>query len=185
MVQTAISDEEDVAARNLPVENSRDVDAGLADQEASELQHDLRFAQALRQTLEQLAQLFADRGNVEVLVPREVRNAKAAADVEDAHWPRGMLGQARRELYRLRLCLADGFGAQVLGAAENVEAFEGEVEFPNAAEHRRYALRVHAELLRAAAHLHSGALQLKIRIDAYRDARAATAAQPSESLHLA
>ena len=45
VVQAAVGDEEHVAARNLAVDDAAHVDAGLADEIAAELDHDLRVRQ--------------------------------------------------------------------------------------------------------------------------------------------
>ena len=45
MVQAAVGDQEHLAARDLAVDDAADVDAGLADQIAAELDHELRLRQ--------------------------------------------------------------------------------------------------------------------------------------------
>ncbi len=65
--------------------------------------------------------------SVERLLAREVGDAEAAADVERcARAPARARASSMRELERLVLRLDDGFGAQVLRAAEDVEADEVE-----------------------------------------------------------
>jgi hypothetical protein len=70
------------------------------------------------------------------------------------------------------LSLADRLGLQVLRAAVDVKALEGEAAAADLLEQRRHGFRVHAELLGTAAHLHAGRLQLEVRVDANCDARA-------------
>ena len=45
MMQAAVGDEENVAARDLAVEDAAYVHAGLADQVTAQLEHDLRLGQ--------------------------------------------------------------------------------------------------------------------------------------------
>src|SRR6185503_12372940 len=87
----------------------------------------------------------------------------------------------------LSLRLGDRIGAKVLRAAEDVEALEVERKLADSVQHRRDALGVDAERLGPAAHLHPGALELEVRIDAYVDARpgAASGGDGGEALHLA
>jgi hypothetical protein len=78
----------------------------------------------------------------------------------------------RRQLHgqveRLVLRFADGFGAQVLRAAEDVEAFEVQLQPPDLAQRPRHVLGVDAELLGPPAHLHAGRLELEPGVDANR-----------------
>ena len=119
----------------------------------------------------------ADRGDVERLLAGKVRDAEAAADVEQAHRRGRVLGEPERQLDRLLLRFLDRVGAQVLGAAEDVKALEVEAELPDPREHRGHALGIDAELLGTAAHLHARALQLEVGVDPHRHARARAVAR--------
>ena len=128
---------------------------------------------------QQRLQIRGDRREVERLLAGKVRNAEAAADVEQRARAPARARRADRELHRFLLRLDDRLGAQILRAAENVKAAKLERQPCDVGEHLRHALGIDAELLRAAAHLHARGLELEIRIHAHRDARTLAAASAS------
>src|SRR6476646_6176192 len=166
MVQAAVGHEKAVAPGDLSVDDATDVDARLADNEPAELEDDLRPGQARVEAVQDGREVACDERDVEALVAGKIRNAQAAADVEDPYRARRVLREPQRELDALFLRLGNRVGAKVLRAAEDVEALEVERKLADSVQHGRDALGVDAERLGPAAHLHPGALELEVRVDA-------------------
>ena len=123
VVHPAVDDEERGAARLLAVDDAGDVDAGLADEVAPELDDDARLRQQRpHRAGHEVLEVRADRGEVQRRVALVVRDAEAAADVEVAHGPRRVVGEPQRELDGPALRLAEDLGVEVLRAGEDVEA---------------------------------------------------------------
>src|SRR5258706_1840748 len=187
VVQAAIGNEENPAARKLAIDDPAYVDTRLADEIASELDDDARLRQVLLDPRHERREPASRRAQVERLVAGEVGDAEAAARIEAARRRGRVRCEAQRELDRLLLRLADRGGAKVLRAAENVKAPEVERQPGEPREHVRNALGIDAERLRSSAHAHARALQLEIGIDPdrYRGARPGPPADEREPLHLA
>ena len=130
--------------------------------------------------------MFADGGQVQGPVAGKVGNAETAADVEQAQRPGGVFRQGHGQVEGLGLGLDDGFRAQVLGAAEDVEAHEFQVQGFQVPQHLRDPFRVDAELGRPAAHFHARRLEFEIGIDAqgHPRAQAVLAAQARQGVQL-
>ena len=189
MVQAAVGDEEDLAARDLAVDDAADVDAGFADQVAAEFDDELRAGQSRRRALRRCSRRLSPIG---------ARSSGCSPGKYGMPKPPPMLSTrtgagahaASRTASSTVFCCASQIasGAQVLRAAEDVEALEREARVGRSrASSCGHALGVDAELLRPAAHLHARRLQLEVGIDAHRDARgqaqlAATAAASSSHL---
>src|SRR3954468_1610346 len=186
VMQAAVGHEETMTAGHLAVDYAADIDARFADEESTELQHHLRLRQARVHALQDGGQITCDERNIEPLVAGKIRNAQAAADVQDAHGAGRVLRETQRELDALSLRFRDRFGAQVLRAAEDVEALEVEPKLTDPAQHGGDTLGVDAERLWAAPHLSAGAFQLEVGVDAHVDARprVAPARNGGKSLHL-
>src|SRR5688572_25560828 len=171
MMQPAVGDQEHMTPRDLAVDDATYVDAGLADQKASELEHDVRLRERAPDRWHQRAQRRADRRQVERLVAGEIGNTKAAAEVQQAHGSRRVQRELTRKRGRLGLRFDQTLGAQVLRAAEDVKSPDLERRSGERSQHGGYALGIDAELLRPSSHFHAGRLEFEIRIDAERDAR--------------
>ena len=171
MVQPAIGDEEHVAARHLAVDDATYVNTGLADEIAAQLDDQLRLRQRASQ---RTARACAGRRRcgsrssgfspgkygMPKPPPRFSRRTGAGAARASSH----------ASCADFACASTDRFGAQILRAAENVEAPELERRADERLQYGRHAFGVDAELLGAAAHLHAGRLELEIGIDADRDA---------------
>src|SRR5690242_1122534 len=118
MVETAIRHQKDLAAREFAIEDARDIDAGLADDVAPELDDDLRLRQRLFDAArDETREVLADGIEVERRILREIRDAEAAADIEMAK-RHGRIGRERDgELDDALLHLDQHIGAEVLRAA--------------------------------------------------------------------
>ena len=77
MMQAAVGDEEHLAARNLAVDDAADVDAGLADQVAAELDDELRLRQRAACRVRPALAGCRRSGQVERLLAREVRECRS------------------------------------------------------------------------------------------------------------
>src|SRR5690606_7554868 len=113
-----------LAARLLAVDDARHVQPGLADDEAAQLDDHLRGWLARSDPLDQGREALTDLLERQRLVLWEIGNAEAAADIEIAERLLRLVGQAQRQLHGLPLGLADGRGAQVLRAGEDMKALE-------------------------------------------------------------
>jgi len=118
------------------------------------------------------------------LLTRKVGNSESTAYVYNANRFRRELRQANGEVDRLPLRFANCFGAQILGAAENVKSFELQAASRDFGYHVGYRFLVDAKLLRPATHLHSGRLQLEARVYAYGNAGAQALAVTMRGLAL-
>src|SRR5258708_28857259 len=163
------------------------MDAGFPAQDAARSDQPPGLWRGFRHPAQQPGEVPADRRDVERTLAGKVRDAKTAADIEEAHRRGGVPGEPDRELDRLLLRLLDCVGAQVLGAAEYMKALKIESELPDPREHCWHALGIHAELLRTSAHFHPRAFQLEVGVDAHRHTwtRIAVSAQHRDALHLA
>ena len=84
MVQAAIRHEEHLTARNFPIDNAADIQARLAHEVAAEFDDQLDAWKLALRAIDELASGGADRREVERLLAREIRDAEAAADVDDS-----------------------------------------------------------------------------------------------------
>src|SRR6185369_10693589 len=107
MMQTAVGDEEHVAARDFTVDDATDVDSGAPHEVAPELDHEVRLRQRILAAGHEIAEVGADRREVERRLAREVRDAEASADVEHLDRQGRRRRETYRELDRLLLRLAD------------------------------------------------------------------------------
>ena len=82
-----------------------------------------------------------------------------------------MSASATHQFHRLALGFGDDIRMQVLRAGKDVKAKELQIHCLQFGQERRRLLDIDAELLRATAHAHAGALDLEIRIDPQRHAR--------------
>ncbi len=114
MMKTTIGDEENLPARQLAIKHAAHVEACFADEVAA--QFDAQFG--MRETglgfVGNERQIGTDRGEVDPLVAREVRNSQAAAEVQRADGVAGMLGELAGQVEAFALGFNDGFGLQVL-----------------------------------------------------------------------
>ena len=166
MVHATVDDGVRLAARLLHVDHAGDVDAGLADEVATELERHLGLRQPRRDPLlEERAEPIPDPRDVEPLVLLEVGDPEAAAEVEVARLVVEVVGELEDEVDGARLGLHEDVGPQVLRAGEDVEAEHVDVGRRDLPEQRRDQLGVHAELLRSAAHPHARALDRERRVD--------------------
>src|SRR5690606_36076342 len=110
----------------------------------------------LRILVENRREVLGDRRERDRLVPGKIRDAEAAADIEQLRPARRVLQQPPREIERLPVRVADELVAKVLRAAEDMEAAEAQPELSQPPQRFRHPLGIDAELLRAAAHLHPG-----------------------------
>jgi len=171
MIQPAIDDEEYLSARDLAIEDARHVNAGLADQIAAQLDHQLGFRQFGLRPLDQRRKIRTDRREVEPLLAGEIGNAEATSEVEKTHRRRCVLRQSQREFVGLALGLDDCLGLEVLRTGEQMKTLEGQPGPTDLCQRLRHLLGIDPELLRAAAHLHARRFQFEIRIDTHRHAR--------------
>ena len=166
VVQPAVGHQEHLPARHLALDNARDVNARFADEVASELDHDRRLGHPGPGLGDDLAQVGTHRRQVQPSLAGEVGDAETAPQVEEAHRCRRVGGQPLRQRKALALGLADGLGAQVLRAGEQVEALETQALGAQQRHRLGDQLDVQPELLGPAAHLHSRALELEVRVHA-------------------
>ena len=85
VVQTPVGNQESMATRDLAVDDSRDVDAGFAYEIASEFDYQFGLGQLARGALDDDREIGTDRREIERLFAGKVGNAKAAAQIEEAH----------------------------------------------------------------------------------------------------
>ena len=150
MVQTAVDDQEGLAARLLAIDDPGHVDAALADDVAAELDRRPARREAWGDRIgHQAREVVTDRGEIEWLVALEVRDAEAAADVQVADRCRGVLGELQGQRDRLALRLAEDLGIQVLRAGEDVESEQIQIGDGQGIEQGGHSFCVDAELLRA------------------------------------
>ena len=111
-----------------------------------------------------LGQLYAHRCQIERRVAGEIRNPETAADIQCFDRSGCVLGETVSQSERIGLGFRNRFCFQILRAAEDMETFEVKFGFPDSFQHCRYTVRIHAELLGAAAHFHARGFELEIRI---------------------
>ena len=121
VVQPAVGDQKCFATGDFFVHHLTHVDTGLRYQVATQFHHDFRLWQLVPRSVNQAGKIGGYRGQLKPLLPREVGYAQPAADIQPAHRPGRTLGQPECQLEGLGLRFHDGVGAQVLGAAEDVE----------------------------------------------------------------
>src|SRR4030095_9654934 len=85
VVQSAVSDKENVPSRDLAVDDATDIDAGLADEVAAELDDKTGLRKRCPRAARHVAQVVADGSELERFLAREIGNAEAAADIEHTH----------------------------------------------------------------------------------------------------
>src|SRR5690606_16936446 len=151
--------------------HSAHIDARLTDEEPTELDDELRLGQLFTELRDYRGQGLSDRPEIESLFAGKIRDAEAAAHVQQTHGGRREPSELEGQRGSLALSVYQCLGAQVLRAAENVEAAKLHRRFADPAEHVRHDLGIDAELLRAAAHFHSGRLELEVRVHAHGHAR--------------
>ena len=156
MMEAAVDNEERLAARLLAVDDAGHVYAALADDVATQLDHDACVRQVRADPVHhQAGEVVPDGREVERSVTLEIRDAEAAPEVQVADWHGGVLRQSQRELDSLELCLAQALHVQVLGAGEDVKPEKLELRRSELTEQCRHLLGVDAELLGAPAHAHA------------------------------
>ena len=79
---------------DFAVDDAADVEARLADEIAAKFEDHLGVRQAGIDTVQNLREVAAEKGDIQPLVAGEVRNPKAAPNVQDAHRAGRMLGEA-------------------------------------------------------------------------------------------
>src|SRR6516162_9388064 len=98
MVESAVGDEKDVAARDLAVHDPCHVDARLANQVTTELDDQRARGELGSCSPRQALEVRADGAEIKPLLACEVWNAEAAAEVQESHGRRRVLGQPKCEL---------------------------------------------------------------------------------------
>ena len=91
MMHASVHNQKNLASRNLAVYHSAHVDACLADQVTTQLEHELCAGHRTLYVLGQLSEILADRLQVERPVPGKVGYSEAAADVDEL-WGGGRIG---------------------------------------------------------------------------------------------
>src|SRR5882724_10029084 len=103
VVQAPVGYQEYLPPRDLAVDDAADINARFADQVAAQFDHDLGLGQASRHSVHQPGEIGAYRSDIEGALARKVRNAEAAADIEQAHGRGRVHRELERELDRLLL----------------------------------------------------------------------------------
>ena len=170
MIQPAIDHQKRLSAGNLAVDDPGDVNSRFADQIAAQFDDQLRCWHLGRGALGQAGKILADRREIEPVFSREVGNPESATQVEKAYRRRRISRQSERQFIRFLLRLADRIGPQVLRPGEKMKPFELQSLAADLGQQGRYLFRIDAELLGSAAHLHSRAFQLEVRVNPHRDA---------------
>ena len=90
VIESAVNHQERLAARNLAVNDSGDINSGFANKVASKLNDQAGFGEIRFCPMAELFQVVTDRCQIEFLFAGEVGNAKATAKVQEAYWRGGV-----------------------------------------------------------------------------------------------
>src|SRR5258705_1006893 len=96
VVQTPVGYQKHLASRDFTIDDAADINTRFADQEAAQFDDDPGLGQASRHPVHQPGEVGADCSDVERTLARKVRDAEAAADIEEAYRSGGVLSELER-----------------------------------------------------------------------------------------
>ena len=123
VVHAAVGDQEGLAVARLAIEDPGQIDPGLADQPATELDRKFRIFKNLMRGALACAERAPTALDVERLLAVEIGNAEAAAEIDERRRRAGLVGKARAASASVAPCASiSALGVERLRTGENVEA---------------------------------------------------------------